>query len=255
MTDPRPEPGFTNVYADDHRAESYDQLDFPGTYYLAFRDLPAVIGPPGPGARALDFGCGTGRSTRFLRRLGFEPVGVDIAAPMVARARARDPDGDYRVLVDGDLSGIPAEFDLVLSAFTFDNVAGWDRKVALFDALRRCLRPGGRIVNLVSAPEIYQHEWASFTTWQFAENRTARTGDVVRTIMLDVADRRPVDDIFWTDEDYREVYRRAGLAPVGVVRPLGTDADGIRWVTEARVAPWVIWIVEPTAPPSRPPSR
>ena len=32
--------GFANVYADAKRAQAYARLEFPGTYYLAFRDLP-----------------------------------------------------------------------------------------------------------------------------------------------------------------------------------------------------------------------
>jgi hypothetical protein len=40
---------FANVYADAERAKSYASLDYPGTYYLAFRDLPALqSGEPTP---------------------------------------------------------------------------------------------------------------------------------------------------------------------------------------------------------------
>jgi hypothetical protein len=34
---------FTNVYDDAERAEAYAKLEFPGTYYLAYRDLPEII--------------------------------------------------------------------------------------------------------------------------------------------------------------------------------------------------------------------
>ncbi len=68
---------FKNVYQDRDRAASYAGLQFPGTYYLAYRDLPEIVGE-GMGRHALDFGCGTGRSTRFLTDLGFAAVGVDI---------------------------------------------------------------------------------------------------------------------------------------------------------------------------------
>lgn len=70
---------FANVYHDDARAAAYATLDFPGTYYLAFRDLQAMIGQRAHSVSALDFGCGTRRSTRFLRRLGFDAVGIDIS--------------------------------------------------------------------------------------------------------------------------------------------------------------------------------
>ena len=70
---------FGNVYDDLDRARAYAELEFPGTYYLAFRDLPALLRKHARGTRALDFGCGTGRSARFLRGLGLEVVGVDIS--------------------------------------------------------------------------------------------------------------------------------------------------------------------------------
>ena len=235
---------FQNAYADAQRAAAYDQLEFPGTYILAFRDLPDLLRRHVRGRRAVDFGCGTGRTARLLQSLGFEVVGVDIAAEMVEVARWRDPAGDYRVIDDGDFSSLPAgSFDLVLSGFTFDNIPGWERKVRLFAGLRGLLAPAGRLVSIVSTPEIYTHEWASFTTRDFPENRRARTGDVVRIITTDHPDRRPVEDIVWFDEDYREVYRRAGLAPLEVLKPLARGDEPVRWGCETAVAPWAIYVL------------
>jgi len=232
---------FTNVYDDRARADAYAALEFPGTYYLAYRDLPAIIGAHVRGTKAIDFGCGAGRSTRFLRGLGFDVVGVDISQPMLARARERDPDGDYRHLPDGDLGGLPtATFDLVLSVFTFDNIPTMQRKVALLASLKRLLRAGGRLVNLVSSPAIYVNEWASFSTRDFPANRTAVSGDKVYVVMLDVEDRRPVEDVLCTEADYRDAYRRAGLTPVETYRPLGRPDEAYSWVSETTIAPWVI---------------
>lgn len=236
---------FTNVYEDEARADAYAKLEFPGTYYLAYRDLPAIIGEHVQGRRALDFGCGTGRSTRFLRRHGFEPVlGVDIAEQMIALARERDPGGEYRLVPDGDLGALaPGAYDLVLSVFTFDNVPTMGRRVGLFLALKRLLKEGGRIVNVVSAPPIYVNEWASFSTKDFPENRSAQSGDSVRIVMLDVEDRRPVEDILWTDEAYREVYERAGLALLETYRPLAADTEPFAWVSETTISPWSIYVL------------
>jgi SAM-dependent methyltransferase len=237
--------GFSNVYDDRARADSYDKLEFPGTYYLAFRDLPAIIARHVRGGKALDFGCGTGRSTRFLRGLGFDVVGVDISGPMLARARERDPRGEYLLVQNGDLSELPAgTFDLALSAFTFDNIPTMKKKVSLFASLKRLLNEHGCIVNLVSSPDIYVNDWASFSTKDFPENRNARSGDKVRIVMLDVKDRRPVEDIIWSDEDYQEVFRRAGLVPIEIRRPLAHSSEPYDWVSEADIAPWVIYVLE-----------
>lgn len=236
---------FRNVYDDDARADAYASLEFPNTYWLAYRDLPEIVRTWAPGRRALDFGCGAGRSTRFLRGLGFEVTGADIAAEMLDRARAADPGGDYRLVADGDVSMLPAAaYDLVQSVFTFDNVPGLERKVALFAGLRARLAPGGRLVSLVSSPDIYTHEWASFSTKQFAGNFTARDGDPVYTVMLDVPDRRPVRDELCTDARYREIYARAGLRVLDERRPLGRADEPFAWVSETTVAPWVIWVLE-----------
>lgn len=235
---------FANVYDDQARSLAYARLEFPGTYYLAYRDLPAIIGEHVQGRSAIDFGCGAGRSTRFLRQLGFDVVGLDISESMLARARERDPRGEYRLVPDGDFRGLAAgACDLILSAFTFDNVPTWEKKVTLFQSLKRLLREGGRIVNLVSARDIYLNEWASFSTKDFPENRTARCGDKVLIVMLDVEDRRPVEDILWTDEGYHEVYRRAGLEAIQTYRPLATPAEAYSWVSETTIAPWVIYVL------------
>jgi 2-polyprenyl-3-methyl-5-hydroxy-6-metoxy-1,4-benzoquinol methylase len=89
---------FRNVYADKKRAEAYAALEFPGTYYLAYRDLPEIIATHVNGRKAIDFGCGTGRSTRFLKKIGFNVIGIDIAEEMIQKARELDPYGDYRLV-------------------------------------------------------------------------------------------------------------------------------------------------------------
>ena len=236
---------FSNVYDDQARADSYARLEFPGTYYLAYRDLPAILGEHAQGTKALDFGCGTGRSTRFLRKQGFDPVlGIDISEHMVEQARKGDPHGDYRLVPDGDLSELASgAYDLVLSVFTFDNIPTMEKKVALLQSLRYLLKAGGRIVSLVSSPEIYVNEWASFSTKDFPENRTAAIGDNVWIVMLDVEDRRPVEDILWTDAGYQDVYRCAGLELIKAYRPLATETEPFSWVSETSIAPWAIYVL------------
>jgi len=236
---------FTNVYQDPKLAEAYSKLAFANTYHLAYRDVPELVRAHVMGNRALDFGCGAGRSTRFLRGLGLEVVGVDVSEEMVGKARELDPGGDYRVIGDGDFSSLPVGgFDLVMSAFTFDNIPTASWKVKLLRGLGRLLAPDGKVINLVSSPEIYTHEWTSFSTRDFPENASARSGDLVRIVSLDIADRRPAVDVLWTDESYREVYREAGLGVVEVRRPLANGSEPYRWVSETSIAPWVVYVLE-----------
>ncbi len=240
---------FRNTYEDDAYAASYARLQFPGTYYLAFRDLPDLIAPHIGAGLALDFGCGSGRSTRFLAQLGLRTVGVDISPQMIRQARSLDPQGDYRLITgDGLAAFADATFDVILSAFTFDNTPTRERKVSLFRELNRILKRDGRIINLVSAPEIYLHEWASFSTKDFPENRDARCGDVVRIIVTDLDDKRPVEDVLWPEAAYLEVYAAAGLSVERVHRPLGRADEPPHWVSETRISPWAIYLLSGNPP-------
>jgi len=233
---------FANAYQDATRAAAYGRMEFPGTYSLAFRDIPRLIREHVRGGHALDFGCGTGRSTRFLKALGFETTGIDIAEEMVALARRRDPDGDYRVMPNGDFSSLPpGTFDLVLSAFTFDNVPAV-QKPLLFGGLAQLLAPEGCVVNLVCTPELYTHEWSSFSTKDFPENWTAKNGDIVRSITTD-ADPRPVEDVLCNEAGYRAVFENAGLRVVAVERPLAAGDEPVRWVNETRIPPCAIYVL------------
>lgn len=234
---------FVNCYADADRAGAYATLEFGNTYYLAYRDLPAILAEHVTGTKALDFGCGTGRSTRLLRKLGFNVTGVDVSEDMLRIARDRDPFGDYRLVPGDNFDELdPGAFDLVLSAFTFDNIPE-TTKTRIFGDLGKLLTPNGTIVSLVSSPEIYSREWASFTTQDFPENAAAQSGDVVRIVVTDHRDGRPVEDILCTDESYQAVYREAGLQAVQVLKPLAKGDEPYPWVNETKIAPWVIYVL------------
>jgi SAM-dependent methyltransferase len=240
---------FVNCYNNATRADAYSKLEFANTYHLAFRDLPEIFRAHVKGTAVLDFGCGTGRSTRFLRGLGFDPVGVDISEEMVFRARALDPQGDYRVIPGDDMSALPpSSFSLIQSAFTFDNIPGMETKVRLFRDLRALLTPDGILVNIVSAPEIYWNEWASFSTKNFPENRNARPGDPVKIITTDFEDRSPAVDILWPHESYEEVYAGAQLEVVELRKPLANGDEAYNWVSETQIAPWVIYALRRSVP-------
>lgn len=245
-----------NSYDDVTRAQAYARLDFPGTYYLAFRDLPDIIAANVTGRRGLDFGCGAGRSAAFLRRLGFEVTGVDISPSMIELARKADPSGRYQLIEDGDFGGLPAgDFDLILAAFAFDNIPDVSGRVRVLSGLRELLRPGGRIIVLGSTAELYTHEWASFTTRQFAGNRTARSGDAVQIVIKDVADQRPVTDYLWSHEDYLRLFSAAELEVLDCRRPLGRQDEPQRWEAELTTAPWVIYVLRRSQSASRAESR
>lgn len=236
---------FTNIYNDDFRAAAYSTLDFPGTYYLAFRDLPYVVAQHVAGQKALDFGCGAGRSTRFLKRLGFDATGIDISSSMIEMASKLDPNGKYLLVEDGDFSALkPGAFDLILSAFAFDNIPDAGHRRDLLIGLRTLLAREGRILMLGSMPDIYRHEWASFSTKDFPENAEAKSGETVRIVMKDVNDHRPIVDVVWFPEDYENLFAACELDQIAHYLPLGREDEPYKWLSETSVAPWIIYVLK-----------
>jgi len=235
---------FFNSYEDITRAQAYATLEFHNDYYLAFRDLPSILKKYVKGNMALDFGCGTGRSTRFLKKHGFSTIGVDISKDMINFAQSLDPAGTYYVVIDGDYQKILSNsFDLILSTFTFDNIPQ-EKKAILLSNLTPLLKDKGIFVNLVSSPEIYTHEWVSFSTKDFPENKYAKTGDIVKIITTEFADKRPCIDIFCTDLDYKKMFIQAGLQTIKIFKPRATGKEPYPWVNETIIAPWTIYILK-----------
>lgn len=238
---------FENSWGNQRRAESYSKLEFPNTYYLAYRDLPEIILAHVNGNLAVDFGCGTGRSTRFLKDQGFKVIGIDIASDMLEIAKKSDPSGDYQLVSNGKYSHLGlGKFDLVQSIFTFDNIPDWDNRTNILTGLRDLLKPTGKLICLDATPELYTNEWASFSTKDFPENWDAKTGDIVRDIMLDVEDKRPVEDIFWTVDDYQKLFKKAGLSVESIYKPLGKKEEPFKWISELKIAPWMIFVLNKT---------
>lgn len=235
---------FENVYRDQARAESYAKLEFPNTYYLAYRDLPGIIQAHISGNNAVDFGCGTGRSARFLKQLGFRVIGVDISEDMLEIAKKLDPSGKYQLVSNGNYNHLGSkQFDLIQSIFTFDNIPGWQNRRNILSGLKDLLKPSGKLICLDSTPELYVNEWASFSTKDFPGNRHAKTGDIVRDIMLDVEDQRPVEDIFWTIPDYHKLFFESGFKIEATYKPLGSKDDPYNWKSELNIAPWIIFVL------------
>ncbi|MFJ5117481.1 class I SAM-dependent methyltransferase [Kitasatospora sp. NPDC088548] len=96
-----------------------------------------------PAGTALDAACGTGRQTGALVSRGHRTIGVDQSPEMLAKARERVPQAEFRV---GRLESLPLEddsVDLAVCSLAMTHLPDLAAGVA---ELARVVRPGGRII-------------------------------------------------------------------------------------------------------------
>jgi ubiquinone/menaquinone biosynthesis C-methylase UbiE len=115
-----------------------------------------------PGERVLDIGCGCGATSRAAaKRAGAKGrvVGIDISAPMLARARSLNggPNITYLLADAATYSFSGMMFDLALSRF---GVMFFADPSAAFANVRRALKPGGRLA-FICWQEMKANPWVA----------------------------------------------------------------------------------------------
>ncbi|MCS7060941.1 MAG: class I SAM-dependent methyltransferase [Anaerolineae bacterium] len=120
------------------------------------------LGPPGS---AIEIGCGTGHFTRWLAELGWNAVGVDIAAPMLFEAAQRDG-ARYLRADSAHLPFSAGRFDIALMITSLEFMP--DPARALREAARVAQR--GVVLGVLNAWSVmgWQRKRSGLPVWQAA---------------------------------------------------------------------------------------
>jgi len=104
-----------------HRARLLVELE------RALKALPVPVEE----AKALDVGCGVGRSTRLLLEFGLRPeniMGIDLRPAAVEHARRLNPAIPFRTVNAFDDWPVESKFDLCLQCTVFSSIPGVERR-------------------------------------------------------------------------------------------------------------------------------
>jgi len=153
------------------------------------------------GMTVLDAGCGTGRYLRELRALGAKPMGLDLSAAMLARAR------EITTLVArANLCALPIDsmaVDVIVCGLALGDVPHLELALA---EMARVLRPGGCVVYSVVHPAGADAGWS-------------------RT--FDAGGRQMAINGHWhTAGEHRQACQAAGLRVTAWAEPVLRDAPG-----------------------------
>ncbi len=110
---------------------------------LAFAEIAEHI----RGRAVLDLACGGGRTTYFLKEMGAQVIGVDLARNLIEAARRQYPTIDFRVGNAAALEFSDESFDVVLISFnSLDCLYPKALRLEALQEVRRVLRPGGYLI-------------------------------------------------------------------------------------------------------------
>ncbi len=132
-----------------------------------------------PHERVLDVGCGTGTTALAAARTAPAVLGVDLAAPLIDRARARAQatgarNVEFRV-ADAQTVQLPEDFDVVLSRF---GVMFFEDPRAAFANLRGTLAPDRGRLAAVCWQGLEHNDWMRVPAEALA--RVTPIGDLAR---------------------------------------------------------------------------
>ena len=148
-------------------ADTYSPYPHNALMALEQRTLLSLL-PDVAGLTVLDAGCGTGRYLRLVRELGATAIGVDLSAPMLARASA-----DGASVARGNICALPidsASIDVVVCGLALGDVSHLETALG---EMARVLRPGGCVVYSVVHPIGERAGWSRTFTAAGRQNAIA----------------------------------------------------------------------------------
>lgn len=202
--------------------ESARRYDLVAPRLGLYRELNSFLvdlARPAPGERILDLGTGTGLTAGEI--LGRCPdvrlTGIDFSGAMLRRAARRlGPAVELRAMPAEEVGSLPAPFDLALA-----NSAFWlfSDQAAVFRALGKILRPGGRFLFNIPDQDFRFPDGESSRLRRAVDEAFRRHGREVPT-------RRPPP---WDREVLDRMAEAGGLQPFGFwIQEIRLSADELR---------------------------
>jgi ubiquinone/menaquinone biosynthesis C-methylase UbiE len=221
----------------DGTAELYGLLGIEGTTYQIGFDAVAKLLGDITGKTFLDFGCGTGRSARFLKELGAQHVyAVDHDQKMIDQALSRGLDGVTFLHVDGPIPLPDASIDGAVSMNVFIEIRTLGEMTRACAQIARVLRRDAPFVLESSSPMAFGH---TFRSYSYPHAGPLRSGETTPCIVTTPGGQFVIQDTYWTEDDYVSAVEQAHLAvaTIGYPRP----RDPAAWSTdEASIPPCIV---------------
>lgn len=221
-------------------AAKYAKCGLRETHFLAFKYIPSLIKKYSTGIKTLDYGCGSGRSTRFLKNLNLEVKGVDIDKKMISEAIKSDDSINYFTIESAQLPMPARDYDVVFSSLVMLKIPTKKELLKIFNEIHRCLKDNGVFIFVTNSEQMYSHPWLSLDA-NYEENTNLKSGSLAKILLKDI--NLEIRDYYWTSDDYKEIISKSNFCLKEKLYPLGDTSDGYPWISENSISPYVIYVL------------
>ncbi|HSW37410.1 MAG TPA: class I SAM-dependent methyltransferase [Candidatus Saccharimonadales bacterium] len=212
---------------------------------LAYSLVKDIVEKYGVGEKALDYGCGAGRSTRLLRQIGFEQVvGVDVNQEMLDMATEKEIPGiSYERIESGVLPFKDNTFNLAFSGLVILEISSAPEVHKVLGELHRVVAPGGAVIILTCTREGHLNGSDSFEPVLTVEQQAnLKSGDAVPTRVKETG--QVFTDYYWSEEFLRTALQEAGLKVLEVRLSKAVTPQSNEPLAPKPKSPYVIYIAQ-----------
>lgn len=220
----------------------YDQTKQSLYRYLAYRDIHSLITKYVSGPDTLDYGCGPGISTRFLRDFGLNVSGIDVSKEMIELAQSFCANTKFQLVNNGLLPFNSSVFDFIFSSFVLFEIGTMEELLKYMKEARRVIKSNGIIMVITGTDDLYSKDWLCLKT-DFPENKFLRSGDKAKIVVPEV--NMEFTDYYWTENDIQQLFNLSKFKILETYYPLALKEEPYLWKDEKKFPPFVIYIIKP----------
>lgn len=214
-----------------NNAKTYSKLGIKGTTYEpGFNEAKMILGNLNEKI-ALDFGSGTGRSTRLLLSLGAKKViGIDHNQSMIDQAKKIQNDRLEFIKINNKIPLDTDTFDVALAAYVFMEVSTLAEMEQISREIHRVLKSNGVFIIITNNPQAMGHEYLSFG---YPKKNNPKSGEKIPCAIKKGEKSFIINDYYWSETDYKTVLEKIGFT-VSMTFP---KMNGAGWLDETKIAP------------------
>ncbi len=200
----------------------------PVTRFLEAPSVKAALEDVG-GRSVIDFACGAGHYTRFIKDLDArEVLGVDISAAMIEAARMeekRNPRGIDYVVADASRPCVFGSFEIATAAFLFNYADDAATLENMFATVARNLKDGGKLVAVVPNPD-FVNGLGDTAKYEFLLHAIEKRPANIRVRMEFLAPEFSIEFTQWDRLSYETVMQRCGFEDIAWI-PFAVSPEGV----------------------------